>query len=82
MKDSKPFDASKFPSMGWPELEKMSQQGCECCNEPFSLIHPVGLSPKCHPGLTMVNYWDGVFYFSCGKCEAPICKVAVSRSLL
>jgi hypothetical protein len=79
-------DTEKWPVVGWPELESLTQRGCQCpggCGHVFSADNPPELAVRCHTGEPLyVAYWDGWLYFSCSKCSKPVCKIAVNQSLL
>ena len=36
----------------------------------------------CHTGPVRVSYWDGFLCLRCWKCEKPILRVAIDKSLL
>lgn len=83
------FNKSAYDKMeaGWPELDRLSRLGCECgksgCEGPFTEENPMEMAVKCHVGSpVVVTYWDGWLYLSCSKCDKPVVKVPVSRSLL
>jgi hypothetical protein len=72
----------EYQTINWPQMEAMTDQPCPCCGEKFNEnMHPE-LTGKCHTGPVYVSYWDGFLYMRCGKCEKPICRVAVDKSLL
>lgn len=79
-------DYDKMP-VSWPDLEEMSSRGCACqspeCDKKFTETNPMEMAVHCHKGYPLwVSYWDGWLYLRCSKCDKPVCRVPVGRSLL
>ena len=81
---SEPKD--NYPTLTWVEMESWHHCECghpECKNEPYTKDNPCVIAAQCHKGCGVnVHYWDGFLYLSCDKCEKPICKIEVKKSLL
>lgn len=77
------LDLSKYPEKKWADLEEWAIKSRDPFGGTFDATFPIPFFNKCHEQFAvLICYWDGFIYLTCSQCAAPICKIAVSKSLL